>query len=220
MGESDTRSVPLRKLRRYCWPGCTPGLHGYRICCALRIVDAVTADRRALDELDVALLDALRSHPRAGALELSRITGVARATVSARLLRLEDAGVVTGYGPDIDVSAAGFGVQAFVTLEIAQGAIDAVQRDLEAIPGVLEAHATTGSGDVLCRVAARSHEALQQVLVELNRSSAVVRSTSVVALSQLVPWRTLPLLEAEAAPGAGRSAMGPRVARPPGTEGH
>jgi DNA-binding Lrp family transcriptional regulator len=118
--------------------------------------------------------------------------------------------VVTGYGPDVDVRAAGFGVQAFVTLEIAQGAIDAVRRDLEEIPGVLEAHATTGSGDVLCRVAASSHEALQQTLVDLNRSSAVVRSTSVVALSQLVPWRTLPLLESEAAPGAGRSAMGSR----------
>jgi DNA-binding Lrp family transcriptional regulator len=165
------------------------------------------ADKRALDALDVALLAALREHRRAGVLELSRITGVARATVSARLQRLEDAGVITGYGPDIDVAAAGFGVEAFVTLEIAQGAIEAVRRDLEAIPGVLEAHATTGSGDVLCRVAARSHEALQQTLVDLNRSSTVVRSTSVVALSQLVPWRTLPLLESEAAPGAGRSAM-------------
>ena len=168
------------------------------------------ADRRALDALDVALLAALREHRRAGVLELSRITGVARATVSARLQRLEDAGVITGYGPDIDVAAAGFGVEAFVTLEIAQGAIEAVRRDLEAIPGVLEAHATTGSGDVLCRVAASSHEALQQTLVDLNRSSAVVRSTSVVALSQLVPWRTLPLLESEAAPGAGRSAMAAR----------
>jgi DNA-binding Lrp family transcriptional regulator len=167
-------------------------------------------EKRALDALDVALLAALREHRRAGVLELSRITGVARATVSARLQRREDAGVVTGYGPDIDVTAAGFGVQAFVTLEIAQGAIEAVRRDLEAIPGVLEAHATTGSGDVLCRVAASSHEALQQTLVHLNRSSAVVRSTSVVALSQLVPWRTLPLLESESAPGAGRSAMAAR----------
>jgi DNA-binding Lrp family transcriptional regulator len=166
--------------------------------------------RRALDALDVALLAALREHPRAGALELSRITGVARATVSARLQRLEDDGVVTGYGPDVDVAAAGFGVQAFVTLEIAQGALEDVQRDLEAIPGLLEAHATTGSGDVLCRVAASSHEGLQQILVELNRSAAVVRSTSVVALSHLVPWRTLPLLASEAEPGAGRSAMKPR----------
>ncbi|UOY02343.1 Lrp/AsnC family transcriptional regulator [Blastococcus sp. PRF04-17] len=163
--------------------------------------------RRSLDALDVALLRALRENPRAGALELSRITGVARATVSARLQRLEDDGVVTGYGPDVDVAAAGFGVQAFVTLEIAQGALEDVQRDLEAIPGLLEAHATTGSGDVLCRVAASSHEGLQQVLVDLNRSSAIVRSTSVVALSQLVPWRTLPLLESEAEPGAGRSGM-------------
>ena len=164
-------------------------------------------DARRLDALDVALLAALEDHPRAGDLELSRTTGVARGTVSARLQRMEDLGVVTGYGPDVDVRAAGFGVQAFVTLEIAQGAIDAVRRDLEAIPGVLEAHATTGSGDVLCRVAADSHEALQQVLVDLNRSSAVVRSTSVVALSELVAWRTRPLLESRAAAGAGRSGM-------------
>lgn len=168
------------------------------------------APNRSLDALDVALLTALRENPRAGALELSRITGVARATVSARLQRLEDGGVVTGYGPDVDVTAAGFGVQAFVTLEIAQGALEDVQHDLAAIPGLLEAHATTGSGDVLCRVAASSHEGLQRILVDLNRSAAVVRSTSVVALSQLVPWRTLPLLQSEAAPGAGRSAMGRR----------
>jgi len=119
--------------------------------------------------------------------------------------------VVTGYGHDIDVTAAGSGMQAFVTLEIAQGGIAAVQRNLENIPGLVEAHATTGSGDVLCRVAARSHEALQQVLVDLNRSSSVVRSTSVIALSQIVPWRTLPLLESEAAADAGRSAMKQRL---------
>ena len=164
-------------------------------------------DGRTLDALDVALVAALREHRRAGILELSRITGVARGTVSARLQRLEDSGVVTGYGPDIDVRAAGFGVQAFVTLEIAQGAIEDVRHDLERIPGVLEAHATTGSGDVLCRVAASSHEALQQTLVDLNRSASVVRSTSVVALSQLVPWRTLPLLQSEATRDTGRSGM-------------
>ena len=168
------------------------------------------AEKRTLDALDVSLLRALRENPRAGLQEIARVLGVARATATARLQRLEQAGVVTGFGPDVDVAAAGFGVQAFVTLEIAQGALDDVHRDLAAIPGVLEAHATTGSGDVLCRVAASSHEGLQRILVELNRSSAVVRSTSVVALSRLVPWRTLPLLESEAEPGAGRSAMGTR----------
>ncbi len=161
---------------------------------------------RTPDDLDMALLTALDEHPRAGFLELSRLTGVARATVAARILRLEEAGIVTGYGPDIDVAAAGFGVQAYVTLEIAQGALEAVATDLEAIDGVLEASATTGSGDVLCRVAAASHEGLQAVLLEISRSPAVVRSTSVVVLSVLVPLRTLPLLRSAAAPGFGRSS--------------
>jgi len=168
----------------------------------------------ALDALDVALLEQLRASPRIGVLEIARRTGVARATATARLQRLERAGVVTGYGPDVDVAAAGFGVQAFVTLEIAQGALEAMRADLAAVPGVLEAHATTGSGDVLCRVAASSHEALQQVLVDITRSPRVVRSTSVVLLSTLVPWRTLPLLRAEAAPGSGRSPRGGGPAEP------
>ncbi len=179
--------------------------------CRLHTSDVISGkqvamvEKRALDTLDVALLEALRQQPRAGIQEIARMIGVARATATTRLQRLEQAGVVTGFGPDIDIAAAGFGVQAFVTLEIAQGALDAVHRDLSAIPGVLEAHATTGSGDVLCRVAASSHEALQQILVELNRSASVVRSTSVVALSQLVAWRTLPLLRSEAVAGTGRS---------------
>jgi DNA-binding Lrp family transcriptional regulator len=158
-----------------------------------------------LDTLDLALLRALTEHPKAGALELSRQLGVARGTVQARLQRLEESGVVTGYGPDIDLAAAGFGVHAFVTLEIAQGALEDVTADLVAIPGVLEAHATTGSGDVLCRVAARSHGELQETLLQLGRSGSVVRSTSVVALSELVALRTLPLLTSDADPPAARA---------------
>lgn len=158
----------------------------------------------SLDGLDLALLHALRDHPRAGALELSRRTRVARATVSARLQRMERAGVITGYGPEIGLAAAGFGVQAFVTLEIAQGALDSVARDLVAIPGVLEAHATTGAGDVLCRVAAGSHGELQETLLQLGRSRFIVRSTSVVALSEIVPFRTMPLLATESR-GASRA---------------
>jgi DNA-binding Lrp family transcriptional regulator len=69
-----------------------------------------------IDSLDMALLTALRDNPRAGALQLSRLTTVARGTVQARLDRLERAGVITGYGPDIDLASAGYGVQAFVTL--------------------------------------------------------------------------------------------------------
>jgi DNA-binding Lrp family transcriptional regulator len=148
----------------------------------------------AIDHLDVALLTALSEHPRAGDLELARITRVARATVQSRLRRLQDAGVILDWDPTVDTAAAGFPVSAFVTLEISQGALDDVAHDLRAIPHVLEAYVTTGAFDVLCKVACPSHQALQATLVQLNRSPSVVRSTSVVVLSVLVPPRVLPLL--------------------------
>ncbi len=61
---------------------------------------------------------------------------------------------------------------------------------------MLEAFATTGSGDVLCRIAAASHEDLQATLLELNRSGGIAtRSTSVMVLSVVVPLRSMPLLQ-------------------------
>lgn len=147
-----------------------------------------------LDALDVALLELLHDHPRIGVLELARLAGVARATVTVRLERMESAGVITGYAPQIDVVAAGYPVQALATLEIAQGRLDDVTALLAELPGVLEAYATTGTGDVVCRLAAESNEQLQLLLLELNRSDSIRRSTSVVILSVLVPPRTLPLL--------------------------
>ena len=159
----------------------------------------------SLDALDVDLLRALREAPRAGVLELARTLGVARGTVQARLDRLERAGIVTGYGPDVDVAAAGFPVQAFVTLEIAQGALDDVSAELTAIPAVLEAYATTGSSDVVCRLAASSHQDLQDALLDLNRSPTIARSTSVVVLSVVVPPRVLPLLESQHRAGPSRA---------------
>jgi DNA-binding Lrp family transcriptional regulator len=161
--------------------------------------------RQPIDALDIDLIRALRESPRAGVLELSRALGVARGTVQARLDRMERSGIITGYGPDVDMAEAGFPVQAFATLEIAQGALEDVAGELAALPAVLEAYATTGSADVLCRLAASSHQDLQDTLLELNRSPVVARSTSVVVLSVVVAPRTLPLLET-------RPRSGPRRA--------
>jgi DNA-binding Lrp family transcriptional regulator len=158
-----------------------------------------------LDALDLALVTALRDNPRAGVLALSRITGVARATVQARLDRMERDGVITGYGPDIDVTAAGFGVLAFVTLEIAQGALERVREDLARIPGVLEAYAITGAADVVCKVAATSHADLQQTLLRIDSSPSVARSTSAIVLSTVIEPRDLPLLTSRQPASAPRS---------------
>ncbi len=166
-------------------------------------------DGYSIDDLDLALLTALREDPRAGDLALSRATKVARATVQSRLRRMQDAGVIRDWDPTVDVAAAGFPVQAFVTLEIAQGALDEVAGDLAAVPHVLEAYVTTGSADVVCKIACPSHEDLQATLVSINRSASVVRSTSVVVLSVLVAPRVLPLL----ATAGGRTGRAPAYRR-------
>lgn len=154
-----------------------------------------------LDELDLAILTAMHEYQKAGVLELSRRTRVARATVQSRINRMEEAGIIASYDPQIDITAAGFDVQAFVTLEIAQGALDMLAVELETIPGVLEAYATTGMGDVLCRIGADSHAGLQGVLLSIDRTSSVVRSHSVIVLSTVVPRRALPLLRTRVATG-------------------
>lgn len=163
-----------------------------------------------MDELDIELLRRLEANPRAGVLELSRLLGVARATVTARMDRLQSSGVVTGFGPQIDLKAAGYPVQALVTLEIAQGQLSDVTDLLQRLPGVLEAYATTGTSDIVCRLAAASNEDLQLVLLELDRSELIRRSTSVVILSVVVAPRTLPLLIA-GRPQTGRATRAGRA---------
>lgn len=158
-----------------------------------------------MDSLDAALIEAMRAHPRVGDLELSRITKVARATVQSRLAKLERSGVITGYGPDIDLVAAGHPVLAFVTLEIAQGSLDAVTEELDSLPNVLDAYVTSGAADVICKIAATSHEDLQSVLLHISRSGSVVRSTSVIVLSELIRPRVLPMLHKGALAGSSRA---------------
>jgi DNA-binding Lrp family transcriptional regulator len=152
-----------------------------------------------VDPLDDQLLRALADTPRAGILELSRRLGVARGTVQARLDRLIARGVVTGFGPDLDPAALGYTVEAFTTIELAQGRLAAVIDHLEAIPEVLEAHTTTGPGDLHVRVVARSNNDLSLVLARILEAPGITRTTTVLALATQIPRRTLPLVAASAA---------------------
>lgn len=148
-----------------------------------------------VDRLDADILTVFAQQPRVSVLEASRRLGVARATIQARLRRMEQEGTLQGFGPDLDVAGLGHPVTAFCTLEIRQGAgHDAVTRHLEDIPEVLAAHTVTGPGDVLVHVAARSNSDLQRVIDRVVADESVVRVSTTIALQTLIPARTLPLL--------------------------
>ncbi|MEU4511459.1 Regulatory protein AsnC [Nonomuraea coxensis DSM 45129] len=148
-----------------------------------------------LDDLDLALLRLLLEEPRAGHREYARVLGVARGTVQSRIARLERRGAITGYAAQVSPEALGYTVQAFVHLHLAQGMLDDVTNRLAHVPEVLEAHSTTGEGDVLCRIAARGNAHLEQIVQTLLALPGVVRTRTEIALRGRVPYRVLPLLQ-------------------------
>jgi DNA-binding Lrp family transcriptional regulator len=152
-----------------------------------------------LDALDARLVEILDKAPRIGMLELSRRLAVARGTVQARLDKLIARGAIKGFGPEVIPEGIGFGVMSFVTLEISQRyGHTAVAEHLADIPEVLEAHTITGSGDLMCRIVARSNADLQRVIDQIVGYEGILRASTIIALAELIPYRTLPLVRAAA----------------------
>jgi DNA-binding Lrp family transcriptional regulator len=151
-----------------------------------------------VDQLDAALIALLRDEPRIGIMEVARRLKVARGTVQARLAKLTERGVVRGFGPELDPHRMGYPLMAFVFLQITQGRLNDAVEVLGAVPEVLEATATSGPSDLLCRIVARDTEHLQDIVNQLLSNPAIRRSTSYIALSEQIPYRTGPLLQSAA----------------------
>ncbi|MET8047397.1 MULTISPECIES: Lrp/AsnC family transcriptional regulator [unclassified Streptosporangium] len=148
----------------------------------------------SIDRLDAELLTALSEDPRAGTSELAARLGVARNTVQARYQRLVESGVLTGFSARVDLERLGLPVTAFLHLQLAQGTLGEVTDTLGRLSQVLEVCITTGTSDLMVRVASRSHAELQSLIQEVLALRGVVRSTTEIALTTPVEYRIGPLL--------------------------
>lgn len=162
------------------------------------IVSKVTSP---IDALDGRLLALLREEPRIGIAEAARRLAVARGTVQARLERLRERGILTGFGPEVDPAKLGYPILAFVFLEISQGRLTEAVDVLEHLPEVVEAHGVSGPRDLLVRIVARDTDHLQDVINRILVTPAVRRSTSYISLSSQIAARTGPLVAAAAGLG-------------------
>lgn len=147
-----------------------------------------------LDDIDRRLLSALGASPRAGMLALAREVGVARNTAQAHLDRLTGEGVITGFGPEVDLRRVGYGVSAFVNLQISQGRGPSVGEALVAVPEVIEAWMTTGPSDLICRLVARDNDHLGELLAKLLEIPGVIRTTTSLMLATPIRSRRLNLV--------------------------
>jgi DNA-binding Lrp family transcriptional regulator len=148
-----------------------------------------------LDNLDLRLLLELVRDPRAQVSELSELLGVARNTAQSRIRRLLRAGTLRRNGRELDLEALGYDVIAFITIEVSHRELDGVIAGLRTLTQVLEVHEISGRGDVWCRVAATDTHNLQAALRSVLRIRGVIRTETVLALHEHIPYRTEPLLE-------------------------
>lgn len=148
-----------------------------------------------IDRLDVEILGKLTVDARIGIAELATELGVSRNTVLQRIRRLEDAEILLGFLPVINLSAVGMPVQALVSLELDQRLLKQIVEGLAALPEVIEVKLQAGREDLLVHVALESLEALQVLTSAIVDIDGVRKTTSTFSVATPVPFRVQPLLD-------------------------
>jgi len=160
---------------------------------------APDSDAPLLDQTDARIILALDAEPEATTLSLSRALGIARNTVHARLRKLVDRRQLGSPSQRVSPASLGYPLIAFLRLSIAQRTADDTMRALTLIPEILEALAITGEGDLQVRIAARDPAHLYQLTTGILEIEGVTRSSTTLAMAEIIPSRMGPLLERHAA---------------------
>jgi DNA-binding Lrp family transcriptional regulator len=129
-----------------------------------------------IDETDQQLIALLRHDARLSVAALAQKLGVSRGTVSNRLRKLEDAGVILGYTVQLRPDARPDEICAWMGILVEGNQTRLVIASLLGEPGVAALHDTNGRWDLLAELRASSMAELSQVL-ERIRLLKGIRST-------------------------------------------
>ncbi len=121
-----------------------------------------------MDATDQQLLSLLRQDARTSVATLASKLGVSRGTVSNRITRLEDAGVIVGYTVRLRPDAQPAQISAWMSIAVAGNETRAVIASLLGEPGVACLHDTNGRWDLLAELRAAHLSELSQVLERIR----------------------------------------------------
>jgi Lrp/AsnC family leucine-responsive transcriptional regulator len=134
---------------------------------------------KLLDETGWRLLVELQANGRLSYKELGQRVGLSLPSVAERIRKMEDAGIITGYHAEVNLTKLGFPVLAILRLGSFVGeSCSRVAEQASTIPEVLECYKVTGDDCVVIKVATGSMPHLEQVIEQLSRFS--VASTAIV----------------------------------------
>lgn len=123
------------------------------------------ATKPVADITDHRILTMLQRDARLSIRELGRRVALSAPAVGRRLRRLEDEGAIRAYAAEVDPTALGFALSAFVTLTTRSASAGARLRDaVQELTQVIECHRLTGELSYLVRVVATSAENLEELV--------------------------------------------------------
>ncbi|GKT19411.1 Lrp/AsnC family transcriptional regulator [Acidovorax sp. SUPP2522] len=129
-----------------------------------------------LDKKDWLILEALQTDARQSLAALGKRIGLSQPAMSERVRKLEDAGVIEGYGARVNLRAIGVRLQAIIRVQTEHTGIAPYVKLFESMPEVLEADRVTGEDCFIVRCAIAEPEDLQSVVDALAQHGAVTTS--------------------------------------------
>lgn len=128
------------------------------------------------DDTDISILEILQSDGRITVSELGRRIGLSQPATSERLQRLEERGIVRGYGARLGMADLGLGVTAVIRLRTTHEYIRPCLDLFAEIPNVLEVMRLTGEDCFLLKVAVPDPGRLEEVVDRIARYGSVTTS--------------------------------------------
>ncbi len=145
--------------------------------------------RVELDRFDDAILRVLAVEGRISATELARRIGLSKSPTQARMKRLEDAGIITGYRANLDPIRMGLAHVAFVEVRLSdtrEAALQAFNKAVMAIPEVEQCHMIASRFDYLLKVRTSDIQDYRRVLAERISALPHVAGTSTYVAMEAV----------------------------------
>lgn len=136
-----------------------------------------------LDKLDNQIITLLRSDGRRTISELAADIGVSRATVRARIEKMEADGTILGYTVVLRADTLQEAVRGVMTIEIEGHVTDRVIRTLAGFPEVSEIHTTNGRWDLIVELSTSGLSQFDQVLRKIRLISGIISTETSILLS-------------------------------------
>lgn len=147
---------------------------------------------RLLDQLGWRILSELQSEARLSMAELGRRVGLSPPAAAERVRKFEDAGIIAGYGAQVDLGLLGRPLLAFVRISALRDVRAKVAEVVRNTPEVLEVHRGTGSDCFILKIAVRDIAHLESVT---DRFTKFGQLTTSIVLSTLLDRRIVEKLE-------------------------